>query len=96
MRLAAKTDLNQQPLVKSLRQVPGITVHSTAALGKGFPDLCVGYKGRNYLFEVKNPDMPPSKQRLSDDEENWHSQWTGHVAIITTVDQALAHMGIIR
>lgn len=94
MRTKAKIDLNQPDIVKALRDIPHVSVHSTAALGKGFPDLCVGYRGKTYLFEIKNPALVPSKQRLTPDETTWHSDWFGHVAIVTTADQILDHIGV--
>jgi Holliday junction resolvase len=53
---AHKVDLNQAGIVKRLRMIPGVSVVDTSIMGKGFPDLVIGYRGRNYLFEVKNPD----------------------------------------
>ena len=50
MRLRAKTDVNQKAVVEQLRAI-GATVAITSQLGKGFPDIVVGYGGDNYLFE---------------------------------------------
>ena len=50
--MAKKIDANQPLIVQCLRDC-GATVVSTATVGKGFPDLIVGYGGRNFLFEIK-------------------------------------------
>ena len=52
MRRAAKIDANQTEIVKALRQV-GASVQSLASTGKGCPDLLVGFRGVNWLLEVK-------------------------------------------
>ena len=92
MRRAARVDDNQAALVAALRQL-GISVHSTAALGDGFPDLCVGFRGRNYLLEVKDPAKVPSKRVLTPDEQDWHTRWTGQVAVVETLEDCLRVLG---
>ncbi len=82
---AKKVDENQKRLVEALRQVPGVRVSHTHMIGKGFPDIVVGYKGRNYLFEIKNPRQPKSGRKLTEDEERWHEEWTGQVDKVETV-----------
>lgn len=93
MRRRAKIDENQPEIVAALRAVPGLTVQSLAAVGHGIPDLLVGYAGRNYLLEVKNPLLVPSKQRLTDDERDWHAAWTGQVCTVRTAGEALRAVG---
>lgn len=83
MRRAARTDANQATIIRQLRAIPGVTVAITSRLGEGFPDLCVGYRGRNVLLEIKMP-----KEVLTPAEKDWHHAWTGHVAIVTTFDEA--------
>ena len=89
MRKRARVDGNHAELVQALRQA-GCTVQSLAALGEGTPDLLVGADGRNLLLEVKNGSKAPSKRRLTPDEAAWHGQWRGQVAVVATVDEALA------
>ena len=88
MRQAAKTDENQKLIVQALRKA-GASVQSLAAVGKGCPDLLVGYNGINYLMEVKDGNKVPSARKLSIDQEHWHSVWTGAVHIVKTEDEAL-------
>ena len=88
MRKAAKTDSNQTEIVDALRQA-GASVQSLAATGKGCPDLLVGYQGINYLMEVKDGNKVPSAQKLTIDQEHWHSIWRGSVYIVKSTNEAL-------
>ena len=94
MRTAAKVDANQPEIVKALRTIPGCKVESIAAMGKGLPDLLIGWMGDNYLIELKDGDKPPSKRKLTPDEKRFHSQWTGQVAVCNDLDEVLAVLGI--
>ncbi len=89
MRFAAKVDRNHQEIVKALRAV-GASVQSLAAIGKGCPDLLVGYRGRNILIEVKDGDRPPSERKLTEHQLDWITYWNGApVAIVTNVTEVL-------
>jgi Holliday junction resolvase len=91
MRLAAKIDANQQEIVRKLRAV-GCTVETLAAVGKGVPDLLVGFKGKNYLFEVKDGLKPPSQRKLTPDQVVWHEKWRGNIKVIVSFQQALDYI----
>ena len=94
----AKVDANQPEIVRDLRSVPGVVVTSTAAIGNGFPDIVVGYDHRNWLFEIKNPEMEPSKRRLTPMEILFHENWklSGQVDVIETAEDAMKIMGIMK
>ncbi len=89
MRRAAKVDDNQQDIVDGLREI-GASVFITSGVGDGFPDLTCGFNGVNWLFEVKNPEQPPSKRRLTDDEQAFMLAWRGQYAVVETAEQAIA------
>ena len=88
MRRAAKIDANQTEIVKALRQV-GASVQSLASTGKGCPDLLVGFRGVNWLLEIKDCQKVKSARKLTDDQVVWHQTWRGKVYIVESVDQAL-------
>jgi len=91
MRRFARADDNQKAIAESLRAI-GASVQFLHQVGKGCPDLLVGFKHRNFLFEVKNAAALRGKaqaRRLTEDEEKWHAAWTGQVATIETLQQAL-------
>lgn len=83
-----RVDDNQKDIVKDLIAV-GASVQSLANIGKGCVDLLVGFRKKNYLFEVKNPNQPPSKRELTDDEKEWHSSWRGDAHVILTSQDAI-------
>jgi Holliday junction resolvase len=93
MRLRAKTDVNQKAVVEQLRAI-GATVAITSQLGKGFPDIVVGYGGDNYLFEIKDQKKTPSERKLTKDEQKFNDSWEGQYAVIETAAQALKIMGV--
>ena len=88
MRRAARTDANQQEVIDAMRKC-GASVQDLSAVGKGVPDLLVGLGGKNVLVEVKDGSKIPSKQKLTKDQEQWHSKWKGVIHIVRTVDEAI-------
>jgi len=81
--------------VKALRAV-GATVQSIAAVGKGAPDILIGWRGTNIIAEIKDGDKPPSSRKLTPLEKEWHSVWAGQVAIVKDIDEALALLTSMR
>ena len=71
MRTRGRVDENQAAIVRALRQI-GASVQSLADIGDGCPDLLVGFRNRIALMEIKDGNQPPSKRRLTEDEQNWH------------------------
>lgn len=90
---AAKIDANQPKIVNMLRLV-GCTVQHLHGVGKGCPDLLVGYHGQNLLFEVKDGQKPPSARKLTPAEAEWHETWRGQVVTVSSVREALEAIGI--
>ena len=64
-RRFARRDANQKDVVAELRRRSRLSVADCADVGDGFPDLVVGYNRSNYLFELKDPEKPPSEQQLT-------------------------------
>lgn len=93
MRRAGRTDANQREIVDALRKA-GASVHVTSSLGGGFPDLVVGFRGKNYLMEIKRPK--PGEPLLTEDETAFLEAWEGQAYVVTSVRQALAMLGAIK
>jgi hypothetical protein len=91
MRLKPRTDGNHSDIVKALRDA-GASVRSLAQVGHGTPDLLVGWRGRNFLFEIKDPTRKPSERQLTTDEKAWHYTWNGQVCVIEKVEDAFKIM----
>ncbi len=93
-RRAAKVDANQGAIVRALRSI-GATVQSLATVGKGCPDIVVGWGGQNYLLEIKDGAKVPSKRALTPLEQDWHDMWRGSVQVVESVDDALRAIGAL-
>ena len=78
----ARVDLNQRAIVKQLRAI-GCSVLHLHAVGDGCPDICVGYRGRNYLLEIKN-----GAGKLTDKQVEFFKEWRGAAYIVRTFEQA--------
>ncbi len=91
-RRAAKIDKNQPFIVDTLRDIPGVTVQV------GMDDILVGYKGKNFWFEIKEPEtvskrtgkVNPSK--IKESQYKLLENWAGHYSIVWNIDQILAEI----
>jgi Holliday junction resolvase len=93
---AAKIDANHTQVVQALRAA-GATVQSLAAVGKGVPDLLVGFQGKTILLEVKDGRKPPSERRLTEAQLEWHGAWRGGpLAVVDGPDAALRMLGVMK
>jgi hypothetical protein len=81
MRRAAKVDANQQAIIATLEGI-GATV---AVIGQPV-DLLVGFRGRNWLIECKNPK---GRNRLTPSQTLFMVTWRGQKAVVRTADEAL-------
>ena len=85
MRYAKRVDDNQAAIVKELRQIPGVKVY---VLGDPV-DLLVGYRARNYLFEIKREDKRGQQSRITKKQKDFIPTWTGQVRIIHNAEEAI-------
>lgn len=88
MRRNAKIDANHNDVADYLR-ANRWSVFSTAALGRGFPDLVVGVPGFAALVEIKDGRLPPSARDLTADERKFAERWTGPYVLGLTPEQTL-------
>jgi len=89
MRKRGKVDANQAEIVAALVKA-GASVKSTAPLGAGFPDLAVGFHGKNFFFEIKT-----GAGTLTPDEQDFFCDWRGQVNLVRDVESALKVIGAI-
>ena len=87
MRRAARIDANQNAVVAYLRGL-GMSVCILSPMGKGIPDLLVGWRGLNVLLELKDGSKPPSAQELTADERDWHAKWAGQLDTVNSPESA--------
>ena len=79
-----RVDANQAEIVAALRAM-GAHCQDLHDVGRGVPDLLVAYAGRLTLIEVKAPGA-----RLNSREALWHRLWPIPVAVVHSVDEAIA------
>ena len=88
MRRNARVDSNHREIADALRAV-GASVVSLAAIGRGVPDLLVGFRGVNYLLEIKT-----TKGKLTPDQTEFTALYRGVVVVVRSVSEAYAAIGI--
>ena len=82
-RVAARIDVNQPLIVKQCCHL-GYTELILSQLKKCF-DILVGSRGKNYAFEIKDPDKVPSKRKLTEGEQEFFDTWKGQVDKVETI-----------
>jgi len=85
-RIIHRSDSNQAEIVQALRDV-GATVD---IIGEPV-DLLVGFRGRNFLLEVK----PDEKAKLRPSQQEFFAAWRGEVKRVNSRAEALEAIGII-
>ena len=89
----ARVDDNQQSIIEQLRG-RGISVEPR------HDDLLVGYMGRTFWFELKNPErcfkadgVTFAKGAIKESQSKIRSTWRGHYSVVTELDQILKQIG---
>lgn len=95
MRRAAKVDANHGHIVAALRAA-GAAVTDTSAVGQGFPDIVVSFRGWWYLLEIKDGMKRPSARRLTEAQVRWRSVQHAEAPVVASVDEALRAIGAIE
>lgn len=88
MRGFAKTDRNQPEVIAAMRAI-GVSVQSLHKVGQGAPDLLCAIAGLTFLVEVKDGAKPPSAQKLTPDQVEWHKNWKAPVYIVNSTETAI-------
>lgn len=89
---AARVDANQREIVKVLNQL-GASVVNLSAVGKGVPDLAVGFRGHTFFMEIKDGKKPLSQQRLTPFQIKFRETWNGgEIHTVNSVDSLLMVM----
>ena len=92
--MPSRVDANQPEIVAALRAA-GATVQHLHEVGRGCPDILVGFRNDNYLIEIKDGSKPPSARQLTPKEQEWHQEWRGYVTVVESAEDALAVIGAI-
>ncbi len=78
-------DANQKAIVKDLRKMVGVSVLTVNEA----IDIVVGYRGRNYIFEIKNPKLRPYARKLKPSTIKFFDTWEGQRDVVMTVGDIL-------
>ena len=84
-----RVDANQAEIVDDLRKV-GASVGLLHEVGHGCPDILVGFRGANYLIEIKT-----EQGKLNHAQIHWQFAWQGQVGVAHTSEEALRIIGVI-
>jgi hypothetical protein len=85
VKRAAKKDANQGELVAAVRKL-GASV--TILSAPGLPDLLVGFRHHNFLFEVKTPDGETTPA-----QDLFFATWRGQARVVQTLDEIREVLG---
>lgn len=92
MRRAARKDANHGLIVSALEKV-GADVASINE--KDLPDLLVGFRGVNYLLEIKDGAKSPSRRKLRPGQARFAQTWRGRPPVkVETIADAFRALGI--
>ena len=84
MRKYGKTDIIQKQCVEAAKKL-GASVVSLASIGGGCPDLLVGFRGKNFLLELKSTP----KASITKDQKIFHEVFEGSIKVIYSVDELI-------
>lgn len=84
MSKAKRVDSNQPIITKQLRQL-GFSVDVTSRLGKGFPDLIIGFNG----LHTVSIELKSKGGTLTNDEKNWQKNYKGYIIVAYDLEDIL-------
>jgi Holliday junction resolvase len=92
MTYAKRVDENHQEIVKKFREL-GASVFDASGIGRGFPDILVGFNGNTALVEIKSGE----KKKFTDAQLKFMSEWKGSsVTRINDVEGAERLINIMK
>lgn len=84
----ARRDQNEDGIKRMLDEIGATWLEINSP---GAPDLLVGWRQENWLFEVKTP-----KGKVRDNQTDWHEWWRGApVHVVRSVDDVLRVLGFM-
>lgn len=86
-RIRHRADTNQKEIIAFLK-----SVHASVDVIGDPVDLLVGFRGENYLMEVK----PRAEAKLTEQQEEFFWSWRGQVARVQSVYDCKIVLGLVR
>jgi hypothetical protein len=84
---AKRRDKNEAEIVRELKRIG-----ATVSIVDQPCDLIVGWRGLNWLFEVKDPTNSPAGRKLTPPQAQFHNTWRGQISVIHYVEDAMEIM----
>ncbi len=78
-----RVDKNQNHIVSVFRKL-GASVYILSMVGKNFPDIAIGFRGRTVLIEIKD-----AAGKLTEGQERFFEEWKGDVRIVRNDDDVI-------
>ena len=82
-KYSAKTDLNQAEIVRQLNDIPGVW----AIVIEEPVDILVGYRARNFLFEIKQEHKRDWQSARTQKQKDFLKKWPGQVRVASTFEE---------
>lgn len=95
MRKYGRQDTNHKDIGAAFERL-GCSVANLSSLGKGLPDILVGFGGLSILVEIKDGSKPPSHRKLTKDEETFRMNWKGGYRLVTCLDDVLETVKVLQ
>lgn len=93
-----RRDANHKAIVAELKLI-GCSIIDLAAVGAGCPDILAGFRGRNYLLEIKNPKhrrkSGSTNPTTGDKQAAFREAWKGNASVVETVEEAFRAVGYV-
>jgi hypothetical protein len=89
---AKKIDSNQPRIVEQLRDLY-VSVQILSGVGDDCPDLLLGFRGNNFLIELKDPSRKPCERKLRPGQQKFFDSWRGQVNKCETLEEILIVIG---
>ena len=91
-----RKDANHNEIVDAMTKV-GAYVIDMSHVGKGFPDLIVGFQSKTILMEIKNRKTSYGRKGLNKNQLEWKEQWLGGpYCVVDSPESALRMIGVIK
>jgi Holliday junction resolvase len=92
MTYARKVDDNHKIIVQKFREL-GASVFDASGVGRGFPDILVGFNNQTALVEIKSND----KKKFTEPQLKFMAEWKGSaVSRINDVQGAERLINILK
>jgi len=96
MKYGAKKDANHHEVVEAMQKA-GASVIDMSHVGRGFPDLIVGFQSQTILMEIKNPKTAYGRKGLNKNQLKWKEQWIGGAyCVVDGPEAALRMIGVVK